>query len=99
MILPFTPGATVTVSATTASAATAMSLPAARQVMITAPAGNGGIAFIKFGASDVVATVAASCPVLPGAIPIFTVPSTATHIAVITGSSTATLYVTSGDGD
>lgn len=97
MLLPFTPGATVTVAVTVASAATAMSKPDSRQVMITSAA-TSALAFIAFGDSTVAATVAASCPILAGTAQVFTVPAGATHIAAITGATTATLYVTSGDG-
>jgi len=99
---PFTPGATATLSATTSSSNAALSNQAAaqnvggQQCRIAAPAG-GSIAFIKFGTSSVTAAVT-DTPILPGSVEMFTIPANATHVAVITGTSTQTLYVTTGYG-
>jgi len=60
--------------------------------VMTAP--GGATTFIRFGASGVVATVAAGIPIPPGVPCGFTVPSGTTHVAAITASGTATLYAT-----
>lgn len=97
---PFLPsGDTVTVSATSVTSAAAVgagSLSATRVVRVAAPASNGAIAFVEFGASTVTATTA-KMPVLPGTVEIFYVGGK-THIAAITASGAATLYVTPGEG-
>jgi len=88
--------ATVTLAATAASG----------RVQIRSAAGGtqhvriynaGSVAvFIECGTVAVVATVAASLPVAPGSVEILG--CGATHIAGITGTGTATLYVTPGTG-
>lgn len=68
-----------------------------RQVTVSSPAA-GQVTMIKFGDSSVTAVVADDTPILPGTVQVFTVPIGATHMAGITVSSTATLYVTPGNG-
>jgi len=97
MMNPFTPGGTVNVAATTTTANVALASGAKDQVMVTNNAG-GSLAFVAFGSSAVTATAATSTPVLPGAAYIFTV-GTATHMAAITGTGTATVYATAGQGE
>lgn len=97
---PFTPAknGTTTVGATTTTASGALKVPSARdQVMVTNAAG-GSTAFIEFGDSTVTASATTSTPVLPGAAYIFTINPEMTHIAVITGTGTATVYATVGQG-
>lgn len=97
---PFTPAknGTITVSATTTTGNSALKVPSARdQVMVTNDAG-GSTAFIEFGDSTVEAVAATSTPVLPGAAYIFTINPGMTHMAVITGTGTATVYATVGQG-
>lgn len=98
MMPPFTPGTTVTVATTTTSGETrvAITLPANRQVLVQ----NAGLvpAFVEFGISTVTALVASSTPILAGGSRIFTVPAAVTHVAAITGTSTATVYCTPGHG-
>jgi hypothetical protein len=60
--------------------------------------GADAVAFITFGDSTVTAATATGIPLGPGAIEVFSVPLNATHIAAITASGTATLYVTPGEG-
>lgn len=96
MVNPFTPGDTVNIAATGASASVA--LPnASSQVMVTVPAG-GELTFVRFGASTVTAAVASATPVNPGTSVVFTVAATATHAAAITGGGSSTVYFTAGDG-
>lgn len=99
MMPPFTPGASVTLAATTTSgtsSATALPLPTNRQVLVS----NAGTvaAFVQFGTSTVEALVATSLPVLAGSNLVLTLPAAVTHVAAITGTSTATVYVTVGHG-
>lgn len=100
MLNPFTPGATATlaVTATTSNVA----LPAGYnfgQVMIT-NAPDSSTAFISFGDDAVVATVAASTPILPSAAYTFTIGPDVTHMAgICAGAGTATVYVTRGQGE
>jgi hypothetical protein len=101
MMNPFTPGSTIAVSVTATSAATALPTLRGNQVMVSAPAGNV-IAFIAFGVSNTTVVVPTTqtngCPILPGTVQVFTVPSTATHVSVI-GTVASTLYFTAGDGE
>lgn len=99
MMPPFTPGATVLLDDVTTSESIALGKPTGgQQVLITSPAGGTqALAFIKFGDSTVVAT-ASDTPILPGTSQIFTVPSSATHVAAFSGAATD-IYVTSGYGE
>lgn len=96
MLNPFTPGGSVTLPATTSSANVALPTLKGNQALIYAPAANAA-AFIKFGDSTVAAATT-DIAIPPGFNRIFTIPSGATHVAAITGASTATLYFTTGDG-
>lgn len=100
MLNPFTPGQTIAVSVTAASAATALSTLKGNQVVVASPAANN-IAFVAFGTASttvVIPTVATNgYPILPGTKETLTVPPGATHVAVI-GSVSSTLYFTGGDG-
>lgn len=55
------------------------------------------IAFVRFGDSTVVAAATDSF-VAPGSTEVFNIPSSCTHVAGITASSTASIYVERGDG-
>lgn len=94
--IPFTPGATVTLAVTTATARVAMTRGYSDQVMITAPAG-GAMAFVRFGDSTVTAAIT-DTPIVPGTQAIFSIAPGTTHMAAITGATTQTLYATSGNG-
>lgn len=96
-MIPMTPGETVTLAATTASARVALPTALISQVMVTNAPG-AGLAFVSFGNDTVSAAVASSTPILPGVAYVFTVPSGATHMAAITGTGSATLYATVGQG-
>ena len=93
---PFTPGATATLAVTTSTGNVSLGRKGGDQMRVCNIAG-GQIAFVKFGTSAVTAAVT-DLPILPGTAEIFSVPRDATHVAAITSTSTATLYVTSGDG-
>lgn len=92
MIL-FTPGTTVTLAVTAASASIAE--PAGSQICIQ----NLGTstAFVVFGNSAVVAT-AAGFPIQPGLVYGLTSPGNSTHVAAICASGTTTLAITGGYG-
>lgn len=95
---PITIGNTTTVAATTTSSTTRVALSKgsiSQQLLITSPAG-GAVAFLNFGDSTVAAAVASSFPVLPGSAQIVTVGPNVTHVAGMTGATSATVYVTSG---
>lgn len=94
---PFTPAGTVNVAATTTTASVALPLVSRDQVMVTNDAG-GSLAFVAFGDSTVTASAATSTPVLPGAAYVFTINPQQTHMAAITGTGTATVYATAGQG-
>lgn len=96
-LAPFSPAGTVNVSATTTTANVALPLVARDQVMVTNAPG-GSTAFIAFGDSTVTASAATSTPVLPGAAYTFTINPQQTHMAAITGTGTATVYATVGQG-
>ena len=89
-------GNTVNIAATTSSAHVA--LPAGDQVTVTNPPG-GALAFIAFGDNTVTADAETSMPIIPGAAYTLTPPAGATDIAAITGSGTATIYITGGSGN
>jgi hypothetical protein len=98
---PFTPGATATLAVTTATDRVALGAGAGNgvsdvQILVTSAA-SASLAFIVFGTSGVTATTAGT-PILSGSAQTFTVPAPATHVAAITGASTATLYFTVGRG-
>lgn len=97
-------GATVSISATTSSDSVA--LTAYDKSVGTVVVYNAGdaLAFIEFGDSNVAAAVT-NYPVAPGSTQTFGVGEThtgtsdlPTHIAAITASGTATVYITSGRG-
>ena len=80
------------------------------RVALTAPASAGGYqvriynagsatAFVRFGTDTIEATTGAGMPIPSGQTEVFTMASTVTHMAAITASSTATLYVTTGYGE
>lgn len=56
------------------------------------------IAFFRFGANDMDASVSTSMPLGPGAVEVFRVPATAGYVSVVLASGTGTVYVTPGEG-
>lgn len=102
-VTPLSPGATVSISVTSAaSAATALGLtftPASNsgaQVMVTNTGSN--TAFITFGGSTVAATTS-GIPIPAGVVEVFTVNQYMTYVSAITASSTTTVYFTVGIGN
>lgn len=93
MLNPFTPGVTVALSATVATARVA--LPLGKQMRIR----NFGAdnLFVRFGDSAVNAAVT-DMPIGVNESVILTPPVGATHIAGICGTSTALAYITGGSG-
>lgn len=103
MLNPFTPGQTVALPVTAASARVALPTGVSDQVLVTS-ATTGNEAFIAFGDVTVVAVVpsgtpAQATPVLPGSAFVVTVPPGATHVAgICAGGGTATAWFTKGQG-
>ncbi len=98
---PFVPGSTTTVSVTNTTGTTILKGPPNPSSVRLYNAGSA-LVFFRAGGSDVVATTG-DTPLPAGAIEVFDLTSSAgrngfTHIAAITPSSTATLYVTCGQG-
>lgn len=92
--------ATATVACTTTSGSTRVALVgSSKQVIVQSLSTSAAPAFIEFGSSTVSAATATGFPIQPGAILCLTVPQGATHVAGITATSTATVYVTTGEGD
>jgi hypothetical protein len=91
-------GATVTVAASTSSAATA--LPATyKDVVLYVVNPTNGVAFVNFAASSAVATTA-GVPVPVGGSVKFTAKGPCGSVAVIlaTGATAGNVYVTPGEG-
>jgi hypothetical protein len=99
-VAPFAPNsaATVTVAVTTTSGSTRVALVGGGPHLLIQSAGTV-TAFCEFGTSTVTAATATGLPVQSGVVFTITKPGGATHVACITASSTATIYVTSGDGE
>jgi hypothetical protein len=94
------PQGTVTISCTGTTGATALARPDQfnrRQVELS----NGGTVpiFVEFGSSTVASVAASGYPVLANQTKTVTVPPSTTHIACITGGTTATLYASAGIGE
>ena len=86
---------TVNIAATTSSARVAVNTaPTGRNLRIH----NAGAAlvFFEFGGSGINAAVATGIPIPAGAVEIFR--TIGSHVAAITASGTATLYITPGEG-
>lgn len=101
-IEPFLPSASVLLACSVAS--TRVALPGAFDQGVQTPtvrlynAGSVDLA-VAFGDVTVVALAdGTSMIVKAGTLELFTAPKSATHIAAITLSATATLYITRGEG-
>ena len=99
MTLPFTPKATVNLSATSSTGRVQMysEIGGRAAVIVTNPAGNPTV-FINFGGSTVEATTSAGLPILAGTAQTFTLGASQTHVAGITASGSGTIYFTPGEG-
>jgi hypothetical protein len=89
----FTPISTVSLAVTTSTGRVATVGDASTIRLYNA---GTATAFVKFGSVTVTAAVT-DMPIPTGAIEVFRT-GTLTHVAAITASGTATLYVTSGEG-
>ncbi len=89
-------GANTTISASTSSAGGALAR-AADQTAVVTNVGSVTI-FVKFGAGAQTAT-SADQAVAPNTSRVFGLLASDTHVAAITASSTATVYVGVGDGN
>ncbi len=95
---PFTPMSAGTVSRAVSGSTASVALAKTGQnqnIMITSPATNA-LAFIEFGDSSVTSALATGTPILPGAIMMFSVGESVTHMAAI--GTAGTLYATCGHG-
>lgn len=90
-------GSTVTLSATTTTSGAAIggASPSTTIRLVSPPTNT--LVFVEFGGPSVTSTTA-KMPILPGSIEIFLVSDDLTHIAGITASGSATIYVTPGEG-
>ncbi len=97
---PFNPIATVTLAATATSGRVALPGPTRIQQRTLRVAVIGAeAAFLAFGDSAVTATTAASMPVLPGVVEVFSMVPGYTHVAAITATGNVTVSLTIGEGE
>jgi hypothetical protein len=102
-LLPFTPYAAATQARAVSNVSASVALPAnTRQVMLSTVVGDS-ICFVEFGTSGVTAVVPSGAtlggtPINGGAAQVFSVPLNATHVAAVTATGTATLYITPAEG-
>lgn len=93
------PQATVTISCTSSSAATALPTVGAGQLRQVEISNAGTVAaFVEFGASTVTSAVASGYPYLANQTKVQTIKPDTTHVACITGGTTVTIYATVGIG-
>ena len=90
-------GNNTAVSSSTTTANGALARSKDQVAVITNPHATS-VAFVKFGTTGVEAT-ANDFPVGPGRQSVVSVPAEATHVAVILNASTATIYISVGDGN
>jgi hypothetical protein len=95
---PFSPqaGNSITRSVSTSSASVAIPGDPTRVRLLTKPTDSP--VWVEFGTSGVTASTSTSMRLNAGAIEVFSVPLNVTHIAAITDSGSATLYITPGEG-
>lgn len=97
---PFTPGnpsTSYTASVTSGNVA----LPSGSGYQVVVSNAGAVVTFINFGTSAVGATAATSMALLPGVVMSLTIPDSATntHMAAVSASSTAVIYLTRGYGE
>lgn len=90
----FSPIATASLAVTTSTGRVALAADASSVRLYNA---GTATAFVKFGDSSITAATT-NMPIPAGVVETFRPPGGATHVAAITSSGTATLYVTSGEG-
>jgi hypothetical protein len=92
----FTPGPTVTISASATSGVG--QLNGSGQAVEIQNAGGTAV-FVKLGNAATVAAAATDYPILAGQSKVLSRdPMNQTHLAVVTASGTATVYATTGEG-
>ncbi len=93
-------GATVTLAAATSSGSVAITkIGFANEDEQVRIANTGSvIVYIALGDSGVTAAVASGIPILPNTAEMFHITTAQTHLAGITASGSATLYITAGYG-
>ena len=92
--------ATVTVACTTTSGSTRVALVGGgAQVIIQSAHDSPSLAFVELTTSAGTSATTTGFPIMPGAILCLTRASDVTHVVGITAASTATVYVTTGEGD
>jgi hypothetical protein len=92
-------GATVNIAATTSTGSVALtSFDSLHETQVRIANAGTVPVFIAFGTSTVTTTAAAGMPIMPGTAEVISVNPRHTHVAAITGSSTATVYFTTGSG-
>ena len=92
--MPFAPGATATINATTTSASASVN---ANVTTLEVQNAGSAAAFIRVGTGAQTA-VATDYPILAGQSKLITKAIGADTVAAITGTGTTTIYVTSGEG-
>lgn len=88
---------TVTVAATATSGSTRVALVGSGSNLLVQNAGTS-VAFFEVGTSSGTAAVATGLPIQPGMALTLRRDPQATHAIAITSSGTATVYVTTGEG-
>jgi hypothetical protein len=96
---------TVVISATTTAATTALVFETARvynpTVMVKSLAASADTAYLSFGPSASIAAAVAGTrgiPIMPGERVVLQLEGSDTHVSVDCPASTATLYLTTGEG-
>lgn len=99
MTRAFKPGqsATVSISCTTTTARAAITGAPGAEFQVRLYNAGSATVFVARGGSAVDATTS-SMPLPAGAIEVITCEAAVTHVAAITSSGTATLYITTGSG-
>lgn len=95
MSQPFTPETTSSLSVTTSNTQGTLTSSASQRVRIYNAGPNAAHFRAGVGAQTAVTT---DMPLAPGAIEMFTLPY-ATHVAAICATGTATVYITTGNGE
>jgi hypothetical protein len=94
-ITPFRPTGTVSLSASTTSAAIPLS-GGGDSVVVTNI--GAALAYVRFGADPSIAASAADMPVLAGNKVMLSVSSLVTHVAAVLAQGSGTILFTRGDG-
>lgn len=98
----FTPGTTVSLSATTSSANVALPAPTGKlKTQLRLYNAGSVVVFVKIGQGPGLAAATSDMPLAPGVPEIVSVPDAGgatIYLAGITASSSGTVYATSGEG-